>query len=421
MSLRGSEHMEIKSYEKIVIVGVQTDQSDRDFRYSLDELTQLVENAGGEIVGEITQKRNKIDVKTVVGKGKVNELKHLVEETNASTVVFNHELSPSHTRNIQDEVEAKVIDRVQVILDIFALRARSKEGRLQVELAQLNYLLPRLVGQGENMSRLGAGIGTRGPGETKLEMDRRYITKQMTDIKNELKNVEAHRERSRQKRKDSNIFQIGLIGYTNAGKSTIINSVTETDTFEKDILFATLDPLTRKLKLPSGLNTVITDTVGFIQDLPTQLIEAFKSTLEETQDVDLLLHVVDASQENRLNNEETVLSLLDELDMKDIPILTVYNKKDLVEDRFIPTLYPNVFISARDSDDIDILLDAVEEEARKHMEYYIHHIPVERGDLMVQLRQETLITKQKFNEDKRVYIVQGYAKANSYWSTVEHI
>jgi len=413
--------MEIKSYEKIVIVGVQTDQSDRDFRYSLDELTQLVENAGGEIVGEITQKRNKIDVKTVVGKGKVNELKHLVEETNASTVVFNHELSPSHTRNIQDEVEAKVIDRVQVILDIFALRARSKEGRLQVELAQLNYLLPRLVGQGENMSRLGAGIGTRGPGETKLEMDRRYITKQMTDIKNELKNVEAHRERSRQKRKDSNIFQIGLIGYTNAGKSTIINSVTETDTFEKDILFATLDPLTRKLKLPSGLNTVITDTVGFIQDLPTQLIEAFKSTLEETQDVDLLLHVVDASQENRLNNEETVLSLLDELDMKDIPILTVYNKKDLVEDRFIPTLYPNVFISARDSDDIDILLDAVEEEARKHMEYYIHHIPVERGDLMVQLRQETLITKQKFNEDKRVYIVQGYAKANSYWSTVEHI
>lgn len=413
--------MEIKNYEKIVIVGVQTDQSDRDFKYSLDELSQLVENAGGEVVGEITQKRKKIDAKTVIGKGKLNELEHLVEETEASTVVFNHELSPSHTRNIQDEVEAKVIDRVQVILDIFALRARSKEGRLQVELAQLNYLLPRLVGQGENMSRLGAGIGTRGPGETKLETDRRYITKQMTDIKNELKNVEAHRERSRQKRKDSNILQIGLIGYTNAGKSTIINAVTETETFEKDILFATLDPLTRQVKLPSGLNAVITDTVGFIQDLPTQLIESFKSTLEETQDVDLLLHVVDASQENRLNHEETVLSLLDELDMKDIPILTVYNKKDIAEEPFIPTLYPNVFISAKDNEDIDVLLEAIEEESMKQMEYYVHHIPAERGDLMVQIKQETLVTRQKFDEDKQVYVVQGYAKKDSYWSTIEHI
>lgn len=413
--------MEIKDYEKIVIVGVQTKQSDKDFEYSLDELSQLVENAGGRVVGEITQKRNKVDVKTVIGKGKLNELKHLVEETEASTVVFNHELSPSHTRNIQDEVEAKVIDRVQVILDIFALRARSKEGRLQVELAQLNYLLPRLVGQGENMSRLGAGIGTRGPGETKLETDRRYITKQMTDIRNELRNVEAHRERSRKKRKDSNVLQIGLIGYTNAGKSTIINAVTEAETFEKDVLFATLDPLTRKLKLPSGLNAVITDTVGFIQDLPTQLIESFKSTLEETQDVDLLLHVVDASQENRLNHEETVLSLLDELDMKDIPILTVYNKKDLTEDSFIPTLYPNVFISAKDSEDIDLLLEAIEEKSMKQMEYYVHHIPAERGDLMVQIKQETLITRQQFDEGEQVYVVQGYAKNDSYWSTIENI
>jgi len=409
--------MEIKNYEKIVIVGVQTNQLDKDFRYSLDELTQLVENAGGEVVGEITQKRNKVDVKTVIGKGKLNELKHLGDETDASTVVFNHELSPSHTRNIQDEVEAKVIDRVQVILDIFALRARSKEGRLQVELAQLNYLLPRLVGQGENMSRLGAGIGTRGPGETKLETDRRYITRQMTDIRNELKKVEEHRERSRQKRKDSNILQIGLIGYTNAGKSTIINAITGTETFEKNALFATLDPLTRKLELPSGLNAVITDTVGFIQDLPTQLIESFKSTLEETQDVDMLLHVVDASVENRLNQEETVLSLLEELDMKDIPILTVYNKKDLADETFIPTLYPNVFISARDEEDIGLLLEMIEKEAMKYMKSYIHRIPAERGDLIVQIRQETLVVEQKFDEENQEYIVKGYAKQNSYWTT----
>lgn len=239
----------------------------------------------------------------------------------------------------------------------------------------------------------------------------------MTDIRNELKKVEEHRERSRQKRKDSNILQIGLIGYTNAGKSTIINAITGTETFEKNALFATLDPLTRKLELPSGLNAVITDTVGFIQDLPTQLIESFKSTLEETQDVDMLLHVVDASVENRLNQEETVLSLLEELDMKDIPILTVYNKKDLADETFIPTLYPNVFISARDEEDIGLLLEMIEKEAMKYMKSYIHRIPAERGDLIVQIRQETLVVEQKFDEENQEYIVKGYAKQNSYWTT----
>lgn len=403
-------------YEKVVVVGIQTTETDSQFRYSLEELKQLVENAGGKVVGELTQKRERQDAKTVVGKGKLNELKHLSEELDATTIVFNQELSPRNVRNIQEELEAKVIDRIQVILDIFALRAQSKEGRLQVQLAQLSYLLPRLAGQGVNMSRLGAGIGTRGPGETKLETDRRHIQKQMTDIRHELKKTEAHRERSREQRKQSNVVQIGLIGYTNAGKSTILNVTTETETFEKNQLFATLDPLTRQFELPSGLQATMTDTVGFIQDLPTQLIEAFQSTLEESRTVDLLLHVVDASEENIAGHEETVLELLKELNMDKIPRLTVYNKKDLVKGNFQPSLYPNVVISARDESDVKRLFEAIEENIKEEMVPYTLEIESARGDLLIQLRNETIVERQLFDEEKQVYFVEGYARKNSRWN-----
>ncbi|GAA0368922.1 GTPase HflX [Alkalibacterium iburiense] len=405
-----------KEYEKVIIVGIEKQHEEEAFRYSMDELEQLVENAGGKVVAQLSQKREHIDRKTVIGKGKVNELKHLAEELDAQTIVFNQELSPSHVRNLQEEVETKVIDRIQVILDIFALRARSKEGRLQVQLAQLSYILPRLAGQGINMSRLGAGIGTRGPGETKLETDRRHIQRQMTDIKKELKKIEAHRERSREQRKQSNIFQIGLIGYTNAGKSTILNQLTDSDTYQKDQLFATLDPLTRKFELPSGMEVTITDTVGFIQDLPTQLIEAFKSTLEESSDVDLLLHVVDASADNMEAHEQTVLSLLNELDMGGIPTLTVYNKRDLAEGPIKSSLYPNCIISAIEEEDIESLKETIAEEMRKMLEPYQLEIPSQRGDILVQLRKQTLLDRQLFDEETQLYFVEGYAKKESKWT-----
>lgn len=399
------------SSEKGIIVAVQTTESDENFYYSIEELKQLLINTGVKVVGELTQKREKVDNRTLIGKGKIQELKALVNELKAEVVIFNQELSPSQVRNIQEEIDVKVIDRIQVILDIFALRATSKEGSLQVQLAQMNYLLPRLVGHGINMSKLGGGIGTRGPGETKLETDRRHINRQVTEIKRELKKVEAHRSRRRKNRQTGNLFQIGLIGYTNAGKSTILNGLTESDTYEKNELFATLDPITRQLELNSGLKMTLTDTVGFIQDLPTDLIEAFQSTLEETRDVDLLLHVVDAASPNMQAQEETVLDLIQNLEMDHIPILTIYNKKDLVEGEIYPSIYPNLVISAKDEEDLDLLLEKIERVIEKQLKPYSVLIPADRGDLLSELKTGTILKNQEFDSETQSYKVSGLTKS----------
>ncbi|WP_373471917.1 GTPase HflX [Carnobacterium alterfunditum] len=407
-----------ETVERVILVGVQTNETNQDFQYSLKELAQLTETANGEVVGELTQKRDRADSRTFLGKGKMEELVSLVDELEVDTVIFNQGLTPGQTKNIQKILldEVKVIDRIQLILDIFAMRAKSREGKLQVELAQLQYLMPRLAGQGVNLSRLGGGIGTRGPGETKLETDRRHIRDQITDIKRDLAETEKHRSRAREQRKESGTFQIGLMGYTNAGKSTLLNKLTQADTYEENQLFATLDPLTRKLLLPSGMMVTLTDTVGFIQDLPTQLIESFKSTLEETKNVDLLLHVVDASAENMAGHEKTVIQLLKELGMETIPMITIYNKKDLVEDSFYPSLFPNMVISANDPGDIELLLSEIMSKMKELMVPYRIEIEVTQGEKLVRLKRETLVDSEEYDEEKNVYVVKGYAKAGSKWN-----
>lgn len=408
-----------KLVEKVILVGVETEENFSRFDGSMKELKNLTKTAQGEVVFSLTQKRPRVDRQTLVGKGKLEELVQLVDAYEADIVIFNHEMTPRQNQLIAEAVGVKVIDRVQLILDIFAMRARSKEGKLQVELAQLNYLLPRLIGQGKQLSRLGGGIGTRGPGETKLESDRRHIRDKITAIKRELKEVTAHRERSRQKRQASDIFQIGLIGYTNAGKSTILNVLTTAGTYSEDQLFATLDPLTKKWQLPQGMIVTLTDTVGFIQDLPTQLIEAFQSTLEESRGMDLLLHVVDASAEDRLQHEQTVVELLNDLDLEQIPVLTVYNKSDQVdEDEFTPTLFPNVLISVKSTSGKERLTKAVREKMMELLVPYEFDLPSDQGQQLSELTRYTLLLSENFEEDKNVYHVKGFAKKGSRWTRI---
>lgn len=405
-----------KIAEKVILVGVETEGNYTRFEASMKELKNLTKTAQGEVVFSLTQKRPRVDSQTVIGKGKVEELVQLIDAYEADIVIFNHELTPRQNQLIVEAVGIKVIDRVQLILDIFAMRARSKEGKLQVELAQLNYLLPRLIGQGKQLSRLGGGIGTRGPGETKLESDRRHIRNKIIAIKRELKEVTAHRERSRQKRQASDIFQIGLIGYTNAGKSTILNLLTTAGAYSEDQLFATLDPLTKKWQLPQGMIVTLTDTVGFIQDLPTQLIEAFQSTLEESRNMDLLLHVVDASAEDRLQHEQTVVALLNDLALEKVSVLTVYNKSDQIDDAdFVPTLFPSVLVSAKSTLGKEQLTRAVREMMMELLVPYEFEIPSSQGQQLSEMTRHTLLLSETFEEAENAYHVKGFAKKNSKW------
>ncbi|RGW66943.1 GTPase HflX [Enterococcus durans] len=406
--------------EKVIIVGVETEENQRYFEESMTELSKLTMTASGKVVFTLAQKRPQVDRQTIIGKGKLQELIQQADAYEADLIIFNHEMTPRQSQLVGEAVGLPVIDRVQLILDIFAMRARSKEGKLQVELAQLEYLLPRLAGQGKSMSRLGGGIGTRGPGETKLETDRRHIRNKILGVKRELKAVEAHRERSRQKRQTGEVFQIGLIGYTNAGKSTILNLLTQADTYSKDQLFATLDPLTKKWRFAEGFEITVTDTVGFIQDLPTQLIDAFHSTLEESQNMDLLLHVVDASSPDRTLQEQTVLQLMEELKMNEMPVLTVYNKADQIDPAlFTPTLFPNVLISAQSVEGKDQLITGIKRQLMELLEPYTLLVASDEGQKLSALRRQTLVLSEHFIEAQNSYEVRGFAKKTSKWLKIE--
>lgn len=400
------------SPERVMLVGVQTQKySDEHFASLMKELSSLTETAGGEPIKMMTQKLTRLDNRTAVGSGKLEEIKVQIEIEEIDLVIFFNGLTPSMNRHIEEGLEVRVIDRVQLILDIFALRANSREGKLQVELAQYEFLLPRMHGQGKYLSRLGGGIGTRGPGETKLETDRRHIRSLINSIKKELENLEDHRERTRIRRQSGREFNLGLVGYTNAGKSTILSKLTETETYIQDQLFATLDPLTRKLTINGQTAFTLTDTVGFIEELPTQLVQAFKSTLEEMRYVDLLVHVVDASSPSKDRHEQTVLSILKDLEMEHIPVLTIYNKADKIEDgSFEPTLFPNILVSAYNDEDLDRLKQKIWELSLENSEKFTVEIQPEESELLALYRQKTLIESIDFNEEHQFYILTGYRR-----------
>lgn len=352
--------------EKFILVGVETGK-DR-MEESLTELEELLETAGGETVGRVIQNLESINKATYVGKGKVDEIRELAEKLGADGIVCDDELSPAQLSNLKDELDMKVLDRTLVILDIFAAHAQTSEGKLQVELAQLKYRSSRLTGLGKNLSRLGGGIGTRGPGESKLESDRRAIRERVSQLRSEIEKVESSRETLRKHRMSDGIPVIAIVGYTNAGKSTFLNKITDAGILAEDKLFATLDPTTRNLKIPDGEEVLFTDTVGFISKLPHNLVDAFKSTLEEAKYADLILHVADASNPEVDEQMKVVYRTLEELKVTGKPVITFLNKQDkLEEERIIKDINADAVVkgSAKTGEGIDELLSKITEILRE--------------------------------------------------------
>lgn len=398
---------------------VSVDTGDYNAESSLKELYELTKSAGAVPVASIVQKREKPDTATCVGSGCLEEIKQHCNNNDINIIIFDCELSPVQIKNLENHTNIRVIDRTMLILDIFALRAKSKEGKLQVELAQLKYMLPRLTGKGIELSRLGGGIGTRGPGETKLETDKRHIRRKMEKLKVQLNALEKHRCQIRKRRQKDSIITVAIVGYTNAGKSTLMNKLTEAGVLVKDQLFATLDPTSRALKLPSGISVMLIDTVGLVRRLPHHLVEAFKSTLEEASLADIILNVCDASSKEARLHLEVTKNLLSELGCEEHPIIPVMNKCDLVPGILdIPTISNVIRISAKTGEGIDKLLEAIENNLPIKLTRVNLCIPFSMAKLSSEIRSEGTIISEEFTESglKIEAIVDGriYAKVKNF-------
>ena len=375
--------------ERVILVAVEMDErnsrSAMETEACLDELEELVKTAGATAVARSIQKRERIHPGHYLGTGKIEEVKAMVAAYNATGIVCDDELSPAQLKNLEQMLDTKVMDRTMVILDIFAARALSGEGKIQVELAQLKYRLSRLVGIGASMSRLGGGIGTRGPGETKLETDRRYIKERIAELNREAQDIRTHRELLRAQRSKKGTPVISLVGYTNAGKSTILNYLSDAEVLAEDKLFATLDTTTRKVELPGGSEIFLTDTVGFIQKLPHHLVQAFRATLEELQYADILLHVVDASNPNRTEHMKVVYETLKSLGCENTPVLTMFNKMDNDVELPLPmdTMARDIVqVSAAKGEGMDVLLERIEKLLQSFRKSMTALVPYTEGSLI---------------------------------------
>jgi GTP-binding protein HflX len=399
--------------ERAILVGlfrgVQARAAEEE---SITELAELVQSAGGEVVDRFLQGKERPDPAHVVGRGKLDEVGRFVKAHEADLVVFDCELSPAQLRNLEAALDCKVLDRSELILDIFSQRAHSSEGKLQVELAQLEYLLPRLAGKGQALSRLGGGIGTRGPGETKLETDRRAIRTRIARIKLELTQLEKRRALHRARRKGKPILSVSLVGYTNAGKSTLFNRISSAETFADPKMFATLDPLVRRVALPSGQEVLLTDTVGFIRKLPHSLVAAFHATLEETLESDLIVHVIDVSHPSLVELRTAVYEVLHEIGVSDQPVMEVYNKLDQLPS--IPRLeseHPHTVVSAKTGEGIREFLERLEAELSRRFKPVRLFIPFDRQEVVSYLRSSSKIESLEYREEG-IYVVAFLSPAD---------
>lgn len=413
--------MEPKSNEEKIsrALLISVDSGEYDAEASLEELFELVKSAGAEPELSVMQKLDRPESATYLGSGKLKEIAQICDKREIDIIVADSELSPTQIKNIEHETDVRVIDRTTLILDIFAQRARSKEGKLQVELAQLKYMLPRLTGKGIEMSRLGGGIGTRGPGETKLETDKRHIRRRMETLKDELAEVEKHRQMLRKRRKKDGVVTCAIVGYTNAGKSTLMNYLTNAGVLAQDKLFATLDPTSRALKLPSGVTIMLIDTVGLVRRLPHHLVEAFRSTLEEAAQSDIIINLCDASSDEARTHLQVTKDLLESLNCGDTPIINVLNKCDLIADDTIEQDFGSyVKISAKIGEGIEKLLEEIDNNLPLRLKKVNVLIPFANAGLANEIRNKGTLLSEEYESDgikiEAIVDEQTYAKIGNF-------